>query len=814
METVWHDLRYAVRTLRARPAFTAAAVLLLAIGIGANTALFSLVNSVLLKSLPVADSDRLVMVYETHQKAAARIPVAPANFLTWRAQQSAFEGIAAFAQQNFTLSGAGTPESIAGARASADLFRVLRANPELGRAFTAAEDQPGQERVVVLGHRLWQRRFDSAAGVIGQTVRLDGNPHTVVGVMPEGVQFPGRETELWVPAALDRETGMDGMGGRILSTLARLRPGVSLDAARAEMDVIARRMAREDPAFNAGMGATIVPLKEVVIGGFRPVLMLLWAAVGFVLLIACANVANLLLARAVARNHEIAVRLALGATRLRLIRQLLTESVLLAVLGGGVGLLLGVWGVDALVALSPDSIPRAHEIAIDGRVLGFTAALSLLTGIAFGLAPALPSSRLSLTASFKDSGRGASVGLGRHRLRSLLVVSETALSLVLLIGAGLMVKSFWHLQTADPGFDPEQVLTLRLELPGARYPEESQVTAFREELTARIARLPGVAAVGATNALPISGSGGVKPVHFEGRPLPAAGEAPVVQYRLISPDYFRAMRIPIVSGRDFDRRDGGPAPGVVIINQAMARRFWPDEDPLGKRVSLGGWDDLTGEVIGVVGDVRHWGKDVQAEPEMYWDQAQSWLARGPTLRRHRRALTLVVRASGDPDALVRSIRSEVAGVDAELPVSDIKTMEERLGASLAAARFKTLLIGIFAAVALFLAGIGLYGVMSYAVAQRTQELGIRMALGARAPDVARLVVGQGLRLVLGGVAVGLAVALAVTRVLSRLLFEVTPTDPTTFAVLTLLVVGVALLACYLPARRATRVDPMVALRYE
>ncbi|HYU15124.1 MAG TPA: ABC transporter permease, partial [Candidatus Acidoferrum sp.] len=775
----------------------------------------SLVDGVLFKSLPVADADRLVMVYESQlDRHVERTPVAPANFMAWSAQQSVFDGMAAFAEQTFTLSGAGTPESLEGARATAGLFRVLRVEPVLGRAFTDDEDLPGRARVVVLGQRLWQRRFHSAPGAIGQTIRLDGNPHTIVGVMPEGVGFPDRATELWVPAALDFETGMDGMAGRILSVLARLRPGATLETARAEMDVIAKRLVRADPAFNAGLGAAVVPLKEVVVGGFRPVLLVLWAAVGLVLLIACANFANLLLARAVTRQHEVAVRLALGATRYRLIRQFLTESALLALLGGGLGLLLGMWGIDALLAVSPGSIPRAHEVVMDGRVLAFTMLLSLATGIGVGLAPALPSSRLDLTASFKESGRGATPGAGRHRLRNLLVVAETALSLVLLIGAGLMVKSFWRLQAADPGFDPDELLTVRLELPETRYPDAQQVASFHDELIGRIAHMPGVAAVGATNALPMSGAGGVKPVTVAGRPRPGPGEEPLVQYRLVSPDYFRAMGIPLLRGRDFTRRDAGPAAGVVLINQAMARRFWPDQDPLGKRISLGGWDDLTGEVIGVVGDVRHWGKAIEAEPEMYWDHAQSWLARGPTLRRQQRAVTIVVRASVEPDALVRGIRGQLARMDGELPISDIMTMEERLGASLAAARFKTLLFGLFAAVALVLAAIGLYGVMSYAVTQRTQELGIRMALGARSPDLLRLVVGQGLRLVLVGVFVGLAVALAAAPVVSRLLFEVGPTDPATFTVLTLLVIAVALLACYLPARRATRVDPMVALRFD
>jgi len=811
METLWSDLRHATRRLRASPGFTIMAALVLAVGIGGNTALFSLIDAVLLRSLPVADADRLVVVYESQpQKHAMRTPVAPANFLTWRARQTSFDDIAAAAQQRFTLSGEGGPESIQGARASASLFAVLRASPVVGRAFTAADDRPGGERVAILSHRLWQRRFHADPAIAGQVVRLDGQATTIVGVMPGGLDFPDRDTELWVPAALDAETGMDGMSGRILTALARLRFGVTLAAARAEMDVLSRRMAAEDPRFNAGLGAAVVPLKEVVVGGYAPILWLLWGAVGFVLLIACANVANLLLARAVARSHEIAVRLALGATRVRLVRLFLAESVLIGLLGGALGLLVAVWGVDALVALSPDAIPRAGEVAIDGRVLGFTLVLSLLTGIAFGLAPALPSSGLDLATSFKENGRGATRGQRRHRLRGLLVVVETALSLVLLIGAGLMIKSFWRLHAVDPGFAPDGVMTVRLELPEGRYPAAPQSVAFYQQLVARTARLPGVAAVGASSALPMSGAGGVKPVRAGGAAAP--GDAPNVQYRLVSPGYFRAMGIPVVRGRDFDARDAGPAAGVVVINQAMARRFWPGQDPIGKRVTLGGWDDLTGEVVGVVGDVHHWSLEAGAEPEMYWDHAQDWLARGPTLRRHQRGLTLVVRADGDAGALVRAIRGEVAALDRELPLADVATMDQRLGSALAAARFKTLLVGIFAAVALLLAAIGLYGVMSCAVMQRTQELGIRMALGARARDVAFLVVGQGLRLALAGVAIGVVGALAITRVIASLLYGVAPTDAATYVLLALLVAAVAVMACYLPARRATRVDPMVALR--
>jgi len=793
----------------------ALAVVALALGIGANTAIFSVVNAVLLRALPVAEADQLVIAYEAFAaRGAGRSSVAPSNFLAWRSGNQVFEEMSAFVTGSLTLTGGGAPELLDGARVSASLFPLLRVSAQLGRGFLPEEERLGRDRVAILGHRLWQRRFNAARDVIGQTVVLDGQPHTIVGVMPEEVSFPSHLTEIWTPAALDPQTGLNGMSGRVLSVIARLKPGVSLEAARAAMTVMAHRLGQENPGFNAGLGVTLVPLKEVVVAGYRPTLLVLWGAVGFLLLITCANVANLLLARGVARHKELAVRAALGASRGRIARQLLAESVLLALLGAGLGLLLALWGVDALVRLSPGQIPRAREISIDGRVLWFTLATALLTGVAFGLIPALQCSRTELTTALKESSRNMTAGFGRHRARGLLVVTEVALSLVLLVGAGLMIKSFWRLQATDPGFDPERVLTFRLSLPESRYPEPQRVTAFYEDLLGRLGRLPGVATAGATHALPVSGMGGERPLLIAGAPRPEPGKEPTAQYRLVSPGYFRAMGIPLVQGRDFGEQDRGPAPGVVIINQALARRFWPAGDALGKRISLGGYPDLWGEVVGVVGDVRHWGQASEAPPEMYWDFSQGWLGRSPTLLRLRRSLTVVARSSADVRGHAGEVRREVAAIDPELPLSSVETMEERLGASLAGPRLSTLLIGIFAAVALALAAVGVYGVMSYAVTERTHEIGVRMALGARRSDVIKMVVGQGLRLALAGVAVGLAAALAVTRVLTRLLFEVGATDPATFASIAALVVGVAALASYLPARRATRVDPMVALRSE
>jgi putative ABC transport system permease protein len=810
-----NDLRFAFRQLLKNPGFTAVAVFTLALGIGANTAIFSAVNAVLLRSLPVAKPDQLVMVYETRlPNKAARNSVAPSNFLAWREQQSVFEDIAAFFPQSFAFTSEVEAELLNGARVSGNLFALLRAGPSLGRAFLPEEDHPDGVRSVILSHGLWRRRFNATPNVIEQTLMLDGKPCIIIGVMPEGFGFPLPSTELWLSAGLDAQRGMDGMSGRILSTIARLKPGMTIDQARAQMNLIAQRMSQESPSFNADLGVNVVPLKEVAVEKLRPILLALAGAVGFVLLIACANVASLLLARAAAREREIAIRGALGASRWRVLRPLLLESLLLAVLGGGLGLLLALWSSDVLVALSPGGILREWKVSIDPMVLAFTLAVSLLTGLLFGLAPAVVSCKPDCNESLKEGSRGSTSGANRHRLRSLLVVSEVALSLVLLVGAGLMVRSFLRLQNVDPGFDPNQVLTLRLSLPEARYVEAHQVIGFYQQLAERLGQLPGVQSVGATHALPLGGSGGERPFLIEGRPSPEAGKEPAVQYRLISPGYFRTMRIPLISGRDFTEQDQGPAAGVVIINRTFARRYFPNEDPVGNRITLGGYPELWGEITGVVGDVRHWWVGSEAEPEMYWAYSQAWLARSATLNRLRRSLTLVLRTKEDAGTLVNQVRREVAGLDKALPISNLKTMNEWLAGSLVGARFNALLIGVFASLALLLAAIGVYGVMSYSVSQRTNEIGIRMALGAQKRNVLSLVIGQGMRLGLMGVGIGVVTALALMRVMTTLLFEVDPADPLTFVGVSVLLVGIVLFACWLPARRAARVDPMEALRHE
>jgi putative ABC transport system permease protein len=812
MNSFLADVRFGLRMMRKHPAFTAIAIITLALGIGANTAIFSVVNAVLLKDLPVADADRLVMIFETNPaRGFNRLSVAPGNYLTWKAQQTVFEEIGAFGAQSFTLAGNDGAEMLEGARVSANLFGILRVAPSHGRAFTSEEDRPGGERVAMLSHSLWKRRFGGAQDIIGQSITLDDKPYAIVGVMPDGLRLSSGNIDIWAPAALDAERGLDGMTGRILQVIARLKPQATTEQARAEMGVITQGMAQTNPVFNAGFSADIVPLREVFVGSWRRILMILFGVVACVLLISCANVANLLLARTATRTRETAIRVALGASRLRIVRLLLMESLLLAGAGGLLGLLIGWWGVDALVALSPADALRSRRVGMDANVAWFTLALTFLTGLLFGLAPALKSSKPDLNESLKSGGRGATAGLG---LRSMLVVSEIALSLVLLVGAGLMIRSFLRLQSVDSGFDPRNTLTLRLTLPEARYPEARQVISFYQQLTERLGSLHGVESVAATHALPFSGMGGVRPFTVEGRPRPESGKANDAQYRLVGPGYFHTMKIALVRGREFTKQDEAKAAGVAIINQAFKRRYFPDEDPIGKRITLGGYDDQLGEIVGVVGDVRHWWAGTEAEPEMYWAYSQAWLARSPTLSRLRRSLTLALRTSGDPQSLIQGVRREVIAMDKALPVTGVGTMEERMGASLAGTRFNTLLLSLFAALALVLSVVGLYGVISYTVAEGTREIGVRMALGAQTGDVLRFVVGQGMTLTLVGVGIGLLASFGLTRLMKDMLFGVGPTDPLTFVAIAVLLTAAALLACWIPARRATKVDPMEALRCE
>ncbi len=813
MEKLMQDLRFGWRTLWKHPGIMAVAVIALALGIGANSAIFSVVNAILLRPLNVPQPERMVAVTE-NRGGEIWSTVAPANFVSWRERNQVFAEMAAFAGYSYNLLGGEAPEQLQAMRVSASLFPMLSISPALGRNFLPEEDQPGKERVVIISHNLWQKHFGSQPNIINQTINLGGNSYTVVGVMAEGFEFPNPDTELWTPIAINDGT-VDGMGGRIINVLARLKPNVTLGEARREMNALAQKLAEERPDFNAGWGVSITPLQELVVGDVRRSLLVLLGAVSFVLLIACANVANLLLARAARRQREIAIRIALGASRLRLVRMLLTESMLLAMVGGALGLLLAVWGVDGLLALAPGNLPRAGEISMDRWVFVYTLAVSLLTGFIFGLAPALQASKPNLNELLKEGIRSSPAGFGRDRLRSLLVVAEVALSLVLLIGAGLLMRSFVRLQNVDPGFDPRNVIAMRVSLPDEKYAEDEKVVGFYREAFARIKRLPEVRQAGAIHVLPWSGDNSGRYFHPEGRPMPKAGEEPTYNYRVVTPGYFETMSIRLLRGRDFAVEDTAQAPGVVILNEAMARLFWPNEEALGKRVKhRGREEDPWFTVIGVVGNVRHHWLGDATQPEIYFTYAQVPILGSRTIERHRRSMQIVVRTDSDPLTIVPAMRREVASIDAELPLYNIKTMDERLGYSLVRPRFNTLLMSIFAAVALILAAAGLYGVMSYMVAQRTHEIGIRIALGARQKDVLMLILKQGFKLILAGIIIGLVAALMLTRFMSGLLYDVSVRDPYIFAGISFVLAAIALLACYIPARRATRVEPTVALRYE
>ncbi|HWP42569.1 MAG TPA: ABC transporter permease [Blastocatellia bacterium] len=800
LEELGQDLRYGARMLVKNPGFTVVAVIMLALGIGANTAIFSVVNAVLLRPLDYEDPDRLVTVLENNwQKGWTRFAVAPGNFAAWREQNQVFEQMAAFTGSSFTLVGEGEPEQLPGTRASANLFALLGVKPALGRDFLPEEDHPGGERVVIVSHRLWQRRFGADPGLVGKPLTLNGQSYTVVGVMPAGFLFPNPRTELWVPVAFSAGD-LGNRGGHDYVAIARLKPGVTLEQAQTEMSAIAARLEEQYPETNAAWGARVTLLVEEVVGDVRPALLALVCAVAFVLLIACANVANLLLARAAARQKEVAIRAALGSSRSRLLRQLLTESVLLSLLGGAFGMLLAAWGVDALVSLGPANIPRLSQVGIDGRVLGFAFLISLATGIIFGLAPALQASQTDLSESLKEGGRSSSAGAGSQRLRRLLVVAEVALALALLVGAGLMIKSFVRLSEVETGFDSQNVLTAQITLPQSRYDDRQQQAAFFRQVLARIEALPGVESVGAASPLPFTGDR-LYSFIVEGHPT---DNVPSANYYAVSPDYFVTMGIPLLKGRFFTEADMAESPRVAIINETMARRYFPDEDPIGKRMNITNGPEVMREIVGVVGDVKQYGLDTQSPAQMY----------EPYLQRPYPGMTLVVRAASEPAGLIDAVRREVLAVDKEQPIARAQTMEEIIAKSVAPRRFSVILLAAFAAVALTLAAVGIYGVMSYLISQRTHEIGVRMALGAGRRDVLRLVVGQGMRLALLGVGIGLLAAFALTRLMESLLFGVSATDPLTYIVVALLLATSALLACYVPARRATKVDPLLALRYE
>jgi putative ABC transport system permease protein len=817
MQTLIQDLRYGARTLMSKPGFTLIAVITLALGIGVNTGVFSVINAVLLRPLQLGDPDRVVIVWERRGSSGeANITISAQEFVAWREQSNAFERMALIRGDSFTLTGGGEPETITAWQVSADFFSVLGVQPKLGRVFAPGEDQAGRNNIVVLGQNLWRRRFGSDPGVIGRTITLSDRPFTVVGVMPA---LDPKPPDLWLPMDLPGEVVK--AGAHTSNVMGRLKPGVSVEQAQAEMSHIAQRLERQYPDSNTGHGVFVISLHEQTVGKVNHELWVLFGAVGFVLLIACANVGNLSLARAAGRRKEIAIRAALGAGRGRLIRQLLTESLLLAGLGGGVGLLLALWITDLFAKVKVIDIPRLEQVNIDGRVLAATAGFTLFTGILTGLAPAWRNSRPNVSRCLNDGGR-TSAWLGRRRMGSLLVVMETAMALVLLIGGGLMLKSFLLLTKVDPGFEPRNVLTMDISLPGPRYPEPRQQMRFYEQLIAGIKALPGVEAVGATSETPLTAGDNWLPLRIDGRPTPPPGQEPYAAIRNVSNDYFRAMKIPLRKGRFFSDADARvalplirwyeqqpfpahfnepqPAP-AIIINETTARTFWPNEDPLGKRIRIIASPWLT--VVGVVGDIRHGNLKARPNPELYMSHLQEPSG----------SLAVVARTWGDPLSLTRAAREQVKALDKDQPVA-ITTMEQLFSDSVAGERFNALLLGVFGALALGLAVVGVFGVVNYSVSHRAHEIGVRIALGAQARDIFKLVVGHGMKLALAGAGAGLAGAFALTRFMSKSLYEVSPTDSATFVVVTLLLALVALAACWIPARRATKVDPMFALRCE
>jgi putative ABC transport system permease protein len=805
MNSLWHDVRYGLRGLLKQPGFTIVALVALVIGIGVNAAIFSVVNSVLLRPLSYPDSDRLMTIWENHQALGGpeREWTSPTGFEDWRDQTRSFDSVAAFVGWAPTLADRVEPEQLTGLSVSYNMFSLLGMTPTQGRAFRSDEDEKGAEKVVVISHGLWQRRFGSDQSLIGRPITLSGESYTVIGVMPAGFKFPIIDTaEIWRTI---RPTLSEGCrrGCYTIRVLARLKYGATIESARADLNALARRISQEHPQSNDKVGVTLTPLHEFLVGNVKTPLLILLGAVALVLLIACANVANLMLARAATREKEFAIRSALGAGRWRIARQLLVESLILALIGGALGLLLAFWLVDLLKTFSPDGTPRVDEIVIDRYALGFTFAISCLTGLFFGLAPVWQASKTDLNHSLKESGKGAQTSLRGRRALNTLVVVETALALMLLIGAGLLIKSFIRLQRVDPGFNPAGLLTMRVLLPRTTYPERQQLAAFEMRLLERLRALPGVQSASVASSLPFRGINTDTSFVIEGRPQPQDNQGPVAWYSSVSTDYFRTMGMQLRAGRVFTNRDEPNLPRSVIINETLARRYFPNDDPLGKRISDGGPDGWR-EIIGIVADVKHFGLSQDARSTMYL----------PYQQEPARGLFIVVRSNGDPLGLTSAVRGEVTALDKSLAVASIKTMDRTVAESIAPQRFTLLLTAIFAALALALASAGIYGVMSYSVAQRTQEIGVRMALGARARDVLQLIMIRGMLLALTGVAFGLIGSFTLSRLMSSLLFGVSATDLITFGAVSLLLVIVALIACFLPARRAAKVDPMIALKYE
>jgi putative ABC transport system permease protein len=808
LETLWQDSRYGTRTLLKSPGFTVVALVALALGIGANTAIFSVVDAVLLRALPYRDADRLVVMWEDNRSAGHRRNVtSQENFLEWQSQAKSFDGMAAFFDQRFNLTGVGEPIVVSAQAATPNLFKVLGADATLGRTFTDEDGKEERGDIVVLSYGFWQRQFGGATDVVGKTVALDGQNATVVGVMPADFQWfvkensgVGKPAELWVPLNLRPRPG------RFLSAVGRLKPGASTDQAQAELDTLMARIGQERPQYNTNVGAIIVPVREQLAGEIRTPLLILLGAVVFVLLIACANVANLMLARAATRSKELAIRAALGAGGARIVRQLLTESLLLSLAGGLLGVGLAVWGVRALAALAPPNLTGSAQVGVSLPVLAFAFGVSVLTGVVFGLLPALEASRADANEALKETGRGNTGSPRSRRARSTFVVAQVALALVLLVGAGLLARSFMRLVSVNPGFDPSNLLTARVQVPAKKYKEDQQFVNFFRQASQQIAALPGVRSVSAANYLPFyTGLGARTRFSIEGRPAPQPGSEPATDVRVIDENYFRTLGIPVLQGRNFDKQEATEDRHTIIVSKALADKYFPGENPLGKRIAVEMMDKPPMcEIVGIVGDVRYDKLDGETYPMVYWTEPQLTY----------NDMTFVVRTEGDPAALSASVRRAIQTIDPQQPVADVRTMESWIGESVARARFGATLLTVFACLALVLAAVGIYGVMAYTVTQRQHEIGIRIALGARAGDVLKMVVRQGMALALGGVGLGLIGGLALTRVIASLLFGVSATDPLTFAGVSLLLIFVTLVACFVPARRATKVDPLSALRYE
>jgi len=808
MDHLRQDVAYAIRRLYNAPAFTAIAVVTLALGIGANSGIFSVVNGVLLKPLPYPQSNRLVAVYQMYQGHPS-IMSGP-SFIDAAVHASSLENAAALHRTRIVLTGEGEPAALEAAQVSASLFNVLRVRPILGRTFNADEDTPGKTNVIILSHGLWRERFGGAREVIGKRIKIDGVPHEVIGVMPAGFSYPNAR-DAWTPLEYDEDFVAKQRGAWQYDVIARLKADITPEQSAAELGAIGTNLARQYPDANEGVGITTVPLHDALVGDIRSSVLVLWGAVAFVLLIACANVANLLLARAAARGSELAVRTALGAGRSRLIRQLLTECVILATIGGGLGVLIAAWSVSLLTGLHPAGIPRLDTVSVDGTVIAFTFSLAVLTGIIFGAFPAIHATR-GLSGALKESGRGAVATRGGARMRNALVVAELALALTLLVGAGLLMRSFLRLQAVSPGFHPDHVLTFNVTLPNARYADDPPRVAFFDQLLPKLAALPGVRAVGAVMGVPLVGLQFSLSFKVEGRPPVPPAEEPSMQIRVASPGYFQTIGIPVKRGRAFTDDDRPGTQQVVVITESAAKQFFPNEDPIGKTITLG-WGKTNkagvhqaagGRIVGIVGDVKDAGLNEPNAPQLYMPLRQwpiGWMS-------------IVMKTAVPPESLTQATRAVVYSIDPDLPSSNVSTLDHIVARSISQPRFYMLMLGTFAALALTLAAIGIFGVLSCAVSQRTREIGIRMALGAQERLVVRLIVRQAMMLVAGGLVCGTAAALFLSRTMTNMLFLVDPTDPVTFAAVAAVLSGVAMLASYLPARRATRVDPIIALRAE